>query len=240
MSLLRSVSHGFWVNSWSFRGQSGREGTADLLPKTLNSFSGFVWLAQILRTFTFCGELLRINGIARNLWMEPQECRRFYIYRDVGPLTLPSIGPVPLRHPADPACDPQRTSTQSRRWASQPAAAQAFYFGGFLTSADMLHIRKHRPACWKRPPSIYLCIFNTFIYLCIYFFTWPRTADLEVRRKIPLMEHPAVNVCAYSVLQKFSHPLCSVCRLTSMYFNVFYVIYQNKKNTTVKLKEKDR
>lgn len=44
----------------------------------------------------------------------------------------------------------------------------AFYFGGFLTSAgtaDTLHISKHRPACWKRPPSIYLCIFNIFIYL---------------------------------------------------------------------------
>ncbi|MED6239132.1 hypothetical protein ATANTOWER_002202 [Ataeniobius toweri] len=74
---------------------------AELLPKTLNSFSGFVWLAQILRTFTFCGELLRINGIARNPWIEPQECRRFYIYHDVGPLTLPFIGPVPLQYPAD-------------------------------------------------------------------------------------------------------------------------------------------
>lgn len=69
--------------------------------KTLNSFSGFVWLAQILRTFTFCGELLRINGVARDSWIEPQECRRFYIYRDVWLLSLPSIGPLPLRYPAD-------------------------------------------------------------------------------------------------------------------------------------------
>lgn len=34
---------------------------SELLSKTLNSFSGFVCLAQILWTFTFCGELLRIN-----------------------------------------------------------------------------------------------------------------------------------------------------------------------------------
>lgn len=77
------------------------QGNAELLPKTLNSFSGFVWLAQILRTFTFCGGLLRINGVARDSWIEPQECRRFYIYRDVWLLTLPSIGPLPLRYPAD-------------------------------------------------------------------------------------------------------------------------------------------
>lgn len=77
------------------------QGNAELLPKTLNSFSGFVWLAQILWTFTFCGELLRINGVARDSWIEPQECRRFYIYRDVWLLTLPSIGPLPLRYPAD-------------------------------------------------------------------------------------------------------------------------------------------
>ncbi len=77
------------------------QGNAELLPKTLNSFSGFVRLAQILRTFTFCGELLRINGVARGSWIEPQECRRFYIYRDVWLLTLPSIGPLPLRYPAD-------------------------------------------------------------------------------------------------------------------------------------------
>lgn len=32
------------------------QGKVELLPKTLNSFSGFVWLAQILWTFTFCGE----------------------------------------------------------------------------------------------------------------------------------------------------------------------------------------
>lgn len=77
------------------------QGNAKLLPKTLNSFSGFVWLAQILWTFTFCGELLRINGVARDSWIEPQECRRFYIYRDVWLLTLPSIGPLLLRYPAD-------------------------------------------------------------------------------------------------------------------------------------------
>lgn len=77
------------------------QGNAELLPKTLNSFSGFVWLAQILRTFTFCGELLRINGVARDSWIEPQECRRFYIYHDFWLLTLPSIGPLPLRYPAD-------------------------------------------------------------------------------------------------------------------------------------------
>lgn len=75
-----------------WEGQS-KHGNAELLPKTLNSFSGFVWLAQILRTFTFCGELLRINGVARDSWIEPQECRRFYIYRDVWLLTLPSVGP---------------------------------------------------------------------------------------------------------------------------------------------------
>lgn len=34
--------------------------------QTLNSFSGFVWLAQILQTFTFCGELLRMNGVAQD------------------------------------------------------------------------------------------------------------------------------------------------------------------------------
>lgn len=84
-----------------FRGEMGGAGWAELLPKTLNSFSGFVWLAQILRTFTFCGELLRINGVARDSWIEPQECRRFYIYRDVWLLSLPSIGPLPLRYPAD-------------------------------------------------------------------------------------------------------------------------------------------
>lgn len=77
-----------------FRGEVGG-------PKTLNSFSGFVWLAQILRTFTFCGELLRINRVARDSWIQPQECRRFYIYRDVWLLTLPSIGPLPLRYPND-------------------------------------------------------------------------------------------------------------------------------------------
>lgn len=77
------------------------QGNAELLPKTLNSFSGFVWLAQILRTFTFCGELLRINGVTRDSWIEPQECRSFYIYRDVWLLRLPSIGPLPLRYPAD-------------------------------------------------------------------------------------------------------------------------------------------
>ena len=69
--------------------------------KTLNSFSGFVWLAQILRTFTFCGESSRINGGARDPWTEPQECRRFYIYRDVWLPPLPSVGPLPLRYPAD-------------------------------------------------------------------------------------------------------------------------------------------
>lgn len=72
------------------------QGNAKLLPKTLNSFSGFVWLAQILWTFTFCGELLRINGVARDSWIEPQECRRFYIYRDVWLLTLPSYSGIPL------------------------------------------------------------------------------------------------------------------------------------------------
>lgn len=82
-----------WTRS-CFRGEMGG-------PKTLNSFSGFVRLAQILRTFTFCGELLRINGVARDSWIEPQECRRFYIYRDVWLLSFPSIAPLPLRYPAD-------------------------------------------------------------------------------------------------------------------------------------------
>ena len=105
ISLLQCVSHALWVNPWLFQGAKwegrAKYGKAELLPKTLNSFSGFVWLAQILWTFTFCGELLRINGIARDSWIEPQECRRFYIYHDVWLLTLPFIGPLPLQYPAD-------------------------------------------------------------------------------------------------------------------------------------------
>lgn len=82
-----------WTHS-CFRGEMGG-------PETLDSFSGFVRLAQILRTFTFCGELLRINGVARDSWMEPQECRRFYIYRDVWLLSFPATALLPLRYPAD-------------------------------------------------------------------------------------------------------------------------------------------
>lgn len=81
-----------------WEGQAEQE-NAELLPKTLNSFSGFVWLAQILRTFTFCGELLRINGVTRDSWIEPQECRRFYIYRDFwlpSPPLVPSHFSIPL------------------------------------------------------------------------------------------------------------------------------------------------
>lgn len=33
--------------------------------------------------------------------MEPQECRRFYIYRDVWLLSLPAAALLPLRYPAD-------------------------------------------------------------------------------------------------------------------------------------------
>ena len=102
------------------------QGNTELLPKTLNSFSGFVWLAQILRTFTFCGELLRINGVARDSWIEPQECRRFYIYRDVWLLTLPSIGPLPLRYPADLRAVLSAPPTQPRLRAPQQAVGKAW------------------------------------------------------------------------------------------------------------------
>lgn len=82
-----------WTHS-CFRGEMGG-------PETLDSFSGFVRLAQIVRTFTFCGELLRINGVTRDSWIEPQECRRFYIYRDVWLLSFPTTALLPLRYPAD-------------------------------------------------------------------------------------------------------------------------------------------
>lgn len=98
-----------WTHS-CFRGEMGG-------PKTLNSFSGFVRLAQILRTFTFCGELLRINGVARDSWIEPQECRRFYIYRDVWLLSFPSIAPLPLRYPADLRAVP---SVPRHHWGAGP------------------------------------------------------------------------------------------------------------------------
>lgn len=102
------------------------QGNAELLPKTLNSFSGLVWLAQILRTFTFCGELLRINGVARDSWIEPQECRSFYIYRDFWLLTLPSIGPLPLRYPADLHAVPSAPPHSPGSGAPQHAVGKAW------------------------------------------------------------------------------------------------------------------
>lgn len=100
-------THGCFMGKWEGRAEQGK---VELLPKILNSFSGFVWLAQILWTFTFCGELLRINGITQDSWIEPQECRRFYIYQDVWLLTLPFIGPLLLQDPAVLSVPPQSPS----------------------------------------------------------------------------------------------------------------------------------
>lgn len=93
--------------------------------KPLTHFRGFVRLAQILRTFTFCGELLRINGVARDSWMEPQECRRFYIYRDVWLLSFPTTALLPLRYPADLGAVPSAPRHNRRAGAPQHAVGKA-------------------------------------------------------------------------------------------------------------------
>lgn len=106
-------------------GGQAEQGNVELLPKTLNSFFGFVWLAQILRTFTFCGELLRINKVVQDSWIEPQECWRFYIYRDVWLLVL-SIGPLPIRYPLTCPLYSVFLHTQPRPSAPQPAVGKAW------------------------------------------------------------------------------------------------------------------
>lgn len=71
--------------------------------QTPNSFSGFVWLAQILQTFTFCGELLKINGVARDE-SHKNAGSSIFIF---GFLPFPSVGPLPLQYTVDlPACLP--------------------------------------------------------------------------------------------------------------------------------------
>lgn len=92
VSIFHCISHAICVNPWLFwRGGVGR-------PKTLNSFSGFVWLAQILWTFTFCGELLRINGVARDKSRKNAGGSIFAVM--FGLLPFPFIGPLPLWYSA--------------------------------------------------------------------------------------------------------------------------------------------
>lgn len=85
---LRS-SHDSSMNPVLFWGTNGRGSPEQQhikwLPKTLSHFRGFYGLQKFLWTFTFCGELFRINGTARDPWVWPQECWGFYIWLDVTP-----------------------------------------------------------------------------------------------------------------------------------------------------------
>ncbi len=85
---LRS-SHDSSMNPVLFWGANGRGNPElqhiKLLPKTLSHFRGFYGLKKFLWTFTFCGELFRINGTAWDPCVWPQECWGFYIWLDCTP-----------------------------------------------------------------------------------------------------------------------------------------------------------
>lgn len=132
-TVLRS-SHDFFVNSALFWGANGRggpeHGDVKWLPKTLTHFQGFYGLQKFLRTFTFCGELLRINWTAQDPWVWPQKCLGI-LY-----LTWRHSPPTPTSH--WPGACPQCTSIH-RPWCFYCIHTKVIHINSFQKTHQPPH-----------------------------------------------------------------------------------------------------